>query len=618
VTVNPLPHCKLQVMTSLNSATETPRKSWLERGFLLAVVLGCAAAMSPNQADPDLWGHVTYGLDALRDGLAPTATYSYTAEGYRWINHENLAEVALALTAAQAGHVGLLLLKFSFSLLILGSMAWWGVRQNRGLMPLCIVLVIVAINLAYWWAVRPQIFSFTFMAVIVWLLSWAFAGWEGHWHLPWFKRLARDKADPSHVHWFCVARLRWLWLAPMIFFIWTNTHGGFVAGVAIFSAILGLRAIEAICVRGWSAYGLVLRLGLMISASCAVTLINPYSWRLHEWLWCSLSVPRPEIGEWTSLHFGSECFWPFVALASIILLSLTFSRRPLDFTQIVLLALVSWQAITHERHTAFLALLAGYWLPPHVESMLARWKITSENGATSFETSPRMQLALAGGLVIAFAILFARLYQRLSDMPVAREKWPVAALEYIAEKNLQGNLLVTFNWAQYAIAAVGPSTPDANDGLRVQFDGRYDTCYPFLVVDRHFDFILGDGGPGSRHRKPTSGPIDGTLAITSPRPDVLLLSRGQPNALRIVAEHSAEWVLLYQDAIAQVWGRRDKYGATTSPYYLSPAERIVGETPQVGSATWPALPHRTTPGVLANACQSHNCELLTQKNSSED
>ena len=43
---------------------------WLDRGFLLAVLLACAVAVSPNLADPDLWGHVRYGLDVFEDGLS--------------------------------------------------------------------------------------------------------------------------------------------------------------------------------------------------------------------------------------------------------------------------------------------------------------------------------------------------------------------------------------------------------------------------------------------------------------------------------------------------------------------------------------------------------------------
>ena len=72
------------------------------------VVVAAALAMSPNVADPDLWGHVQFGRDVLTDGgIASTTSYSYTAEGYRWINHENLSEIVMALVADLAGPLGI-------------------------------------------------------------------------------------------------------------------------------------------------------------------------------------------------------------------------------------------------------------------------------------------------------------------------------------------------------------------------------------------------------------------------------------------------------------------------------------------------------------------------------
>ena len=94
---------------------------------------------------------------------------------------------------------------------------------------------------------------------------------------------------------------------------------------------------------------------------------------------------------------------------------------------------------------------------------------------------------------------------------------------------------------------------------------------------------------------------------------MLLLSRGQPHSQNIMARHTADWVLLYQDAVAQVWGRRDRYDNEHDPHYIAPSERIVGDAPQTGSATWPALPRRSTPGVLAKTYQLPSGELVTHK-----
>ena len=173
-------------------------------------------------------------------------------------------------------------------------------------------------------------------------------------------------------------------------------------------------------------------------------------------------------------------------------------------------------------------------------------------------------------------------------------------MQYIADQDVEGKLVVTFNWAQYAIAALGPSTPESDDGLLVQFDGRFRTCYPQEIVDMHFDFILGDGPAGTRHRSPNSGPINGERALQFASPDLVLLNRKQVNSVEVM-DKRADFVLLYQDELAQVWGRQARFGEPKSRDYIAPQQRRIGDAPQQGASSWPALPDRRNPGGLAEA-----------------
>ena len=63
-------------------------------------------------------------------------------------------------------------------------------------------------------------------------------------------------------------------------------------------------------------------------------------------------------------------------------------------------------------------------------------------------------------------------------------------MQYVADQELTGKLVVTFRWAQYAIAAFNPRS-HGDDGLLVAFDGRFRTCYPQEIVDMYFDFATG-------------------------------------------------------------------------------------------------------------------------------
>jgi hypothetical protein len=54
------------------------------------------------------------------------------------------------------------------------------------------------------------------------------------------------------------------------------------------------------------------------------------------------------------------------------------------------------------------------------------------------------------------------------------------------------------------------------------------------------------------------------------------------------------WTLLYQDSLAQVWGRSETFNDPESPQYVSPEERVIGDDVQQGLVAWPALPRFPT------------------------
>lgn len=562
---------------------------WLERGILLAMLLACAVALSANEADPDLWGHVQYGRDALADRSLPeTATYCFTAAGYRWINHENLSELLLAIGADTIGPIGLQLVKCLAGLIVVGVVMRHAFRQGVGLLAACLVSLLVAVNVANHWFMRPQLLSYTYYTLMIALLAWCFQGWEGQWRL-WLPRAAAGQQPAALVY--STRRLRYLWLAPVLFVLWANSHGGFVAGLCIYIAYLSCRAVEALVCRGRAGWGLVARLALMIAAAALATLINPYGPGLHRWMLRALGTPRPEIVEWWPPDLTALTALPLWLIMITFVASLLLTRRSRDFTHVVLLGITLWQSLEHQRHIPFFAIMFGFWMPRHVQSLLQRFHLVHAESALSAGMSRSLRWAFAGGLCLAYILMIGRLYPRLSDMPVERERFPVSAIQYMADHQLQGKLVVTYNWAQYVIAAFGAKSP-GEDGTTVSFDGRFRTCYPQEIVDMHFDFVLGDLGPAIRRRSPNSPPPDGHRTLEFGQPDLVLISRLQTNAPYVMNQHRDQWVLLYQDGLAQVWGRAAKYADPQSPQYVPTQQRLITDEPQIGSVTWPALPTR--------------------------
>ena len=532
------------------------------------VVLGCAILFSLNLVDPDLWGHVKYGQDAIAERALPqTATHTYTAPEHPWINHENIAELTFAVVYEFFGTLGLTLGKCLVGMGILGVMAVAARRRGAGPLVTWTFLLLVTLNLATFFPVRPQLLSFALCALAMFVLDRAFAEWP-------------TQAAP---------KLGWLWCLPPLVVVWVNSHGAFVAGLCILLTYLGGRAVEMLYYRRAAAWKDAAHVALVGLACAAGVLVNPYGLDLPRWLAYSLGRPRPEITEWAAPSPSDPVFVPFVLLVGVFVLSTLLDRRRRDWTHIVILALVAWQAATHVRHIAFFAILCGFWLPMPVCGLVSRLRGSAPRDLPEIVLAPWLRRGLIGTLVLVFGLQTYALANRLYTLPVYRNMYPVDAVEFLAAHGLRGRLVVAFNWAQYAVAALSPE-------VQVQFDGRFRTCYPQEVIDQHFDFLLGEH-EGRRFRSEKSGPIDGRAVLSVGQPDLILVDRSYPASVehmeQEVREHPGRWVLLYQDGVAQLYGRSERYDNPAGPQYVPPSERIVTNETRTDFVPWPALPDRT-------------------------
>ncbi len=554
-------------------------RTWFVALVSSATLLTCCLAFSLPFAEPDLWGHVQFGRDTLRDGLPRTTSYSFTADGYTWINHENLSEVLFAVGVDRLGVSSLLVGKCLLGLFIVAAIGWRARRQGVPWVVIAAVSLLFSATVGSYWQVRPQLASFGCFAALLLLLGTAFQGWEDRWHLPWCRQLSRDQEraqiTPSR-------SLHWLWLAGPLFAFWANAHGGFVAGYCVFVAYLTVRCCELWLAQRRESLPTIGLLTVVAVVAGLSTFVTPYGIGLHRWLLSSLHSPRPEITEWHALSFASEAFIPFVILFLATFAGLVFSRRSLDATQLLILGLIAWQAITHQRHVPFAAIAICFWLPIHWQSL---WERFQRDEDANFLPVRWQQFALLG----ANLLLLALFCPRLAWLRVDKSHYPVAAVEFMSERSLSGRLVVTYNWAQYVIAALG-TKEDADDasGIQVAFDGRFRTCYPQSIVDEHFDFVLGTEDSSRRHRQ--TGRFDAARTLRRGAPDLVLISRLQSPSVEVMRQQTEAWVLLYQDSLAQLWGRKSRYDDPDSPDYIAADQRVLNAERQTGFAAWPALP----------------------------
>ncbi len=448
-------------------------------------------------ADNDLWGHVTFGRRILAEGRLPlTNDYAYTAPAHPWINHEILAECAFASAFDRFGTAGLIGLKLAIATATFAILTRMIRHRTRSLAATGVALGIGGALLSPGFLIRPQLFTFLAMAWV------------------WSRIDRYDDTRDGRV----------LLSLPAVFALWINTHGGVIAGLAIFLAYVGLRVIAAKDPRERAILA-----GIALLSSLAL-LVNPYGAGLLEFLYRDLQLVRA-ISEWQALDLSS--FAGRILLLALLLLMIGTaarpSRRPWEVFLILTAALM---ALHHQRHLPLFAIIAT---PRLAESLKAAgvW-VRDRAGIPPLSVGARVAFAAGFGALALFQIERAHAMGRGlgAGIFVSPTEYPIDAVRFIRQNGMKGNLALPSDWGEYAIWHLHPD-------CRVAVDGRYTTAYPddLLELSERFQF----GRPGWQQF------LHGA--------DLVLVDRRQPIVQAMFRE--TEWRYVYSDATALVFVRGD-------------------------------------------------------------
>lgn len=261
-------------------------RDWRERltlerlaAALLFVTIGTVACLMPVQSDT--WWQLRAGQDFWQTGSIPLQdTYTHTADGRFWMNHEWLSEV---LFYGFYGLGGLALLTAVAAAIALAAVAVsWSMMAGPSLLKLALMGGAVStVSLA--WTPRPHVFTLALVTVCVQLLV--------------------------------SGRRRWL---PVLFLVWANLHGGFTLGILMVGA-----AVLAALPHG----GPEVRARVWLLLAClAMTLVTPLS--LTFWLELPASLARLQeyqVLEWRQASLTNFTLFPFW-LATAALVALVAAR----------------------------------------------------------------------------------------------------------------------------------------------------------------------------------------------------------------------------------------------------------------------------------------------------
>ncbi len=483
--------------------------AWPDLAVVTAVMSLVFYRFSETIADPDLWGHVTFGRVVWQTGaVSQPDPFSYLTTGHLWLNHEWLSEVIFYLSFAAMGPLGLILLKITTSLLLFGLLYWHLCRQ--GLTPPragLIVLAVVHFFLVSLITARTLFFSYPLFLVVLIMV----------------RRLSQ-----GHVS--------WAWTLPPLFILWANLHPGFLAGLGV----LAIWSFSEIGSRSWSGHARKTRRSASVRvilttliASVLATALTPYGPDLWSFLYRTATVPRPDITEWQPLTLMTRYGLAYAAYVGVAIWGMLYSRgerQPALVAVLVVMILLPLIAIRHTPLSALgIAVLAGEHIGDAWERITGDRSDTRLGGRRRFQAAPAVLLLAGAGLLLTLSVPH---FACIRVEPAIGGSYPARAIGLIKDSAVQGNLAIHFDWGEYAIYRLGPS-------VKVSVDGRRETMYPPSVYVETLNFTHGRGDWDALLRN-----HDTHLALVKSGSPTFNLMKLRPG-----------WHLIYEDPLAALFGR---------------------------------------------------------------
>lgn len=478
--------------------------------WILFILLFTLAIQVP--VDTDTWWHLRSGETTFKDrAVLNEDIFSFTRNGDEWVNHSWGAQLILygmyRLTGGGDDPAGTGTIGLAFYTAILATVSMYLIyRLSSGsVYSRMFVIVLGAATAAVFWSPRPQMISFLFGAITLYILY----------------RYRYNDVD----------RLWWL---PALMVIWVNLHAGFAIGFIILlgfiaGEIIG-RVFNAEAALSWPA---IRKLGLVIVACVVALSINPYGPRMivYPFDTAGIQVLNLFIQEWRSPDFKNPQTWPFVVMLGLIIMFSGRSGAKLQWSELVLVAGTAALALWSARNISTFALVATPMLSRQVEAWLQSrgWAITPATDIT--QRQARLNVAILILMVFGALAQIGTTLAPASVEDIHEELLPTGATAYLQDNQPPGPMFNEYNWGGYFIFAL-PEYP-------VFVDGRTDLYGDDILRDYFRAFL------GAKEWRDTLDDYNINLVVIQESTALATLLR----------ETSDTWNLVYEDDQAIIFTR---------------------------------------------------------------
>ena len=207
---------------------------------------------------PGVWWHMLLGRHILETGnlIIDHSIFTWTAATPHSTYNAWIAEILLYLVYSKTGSMGLIALRYGAYSGFFVLATYFAIQRGVATNPLAWIIIILGTVLSFAaMYVQPELFSFVFMFVLVWLYFFIRGIGVRAWALCYF--------------------------FPLIIVLWVNAHGAFVLSALFFMAI-GLGEICNVAFSSTKAMPTQLRIHLFLALALCLPalLVNPYGYAL--------------------------------------------------------------------------------------------------------------------------------------------------------------------------------------------------------------------------------------------------------------------------------------------------------------------------------------------------
>mgnify|MGYP000549757298 CR=1 FL=1 len=389
---------------------DTKTKKCLAKKLLILIVFLIFGWSAQKWIDPDFGWHYRLGQIITSTGIPKTDPFSFTMPSYPYVDHEWILNIIYFYLYENFNSFYPLAILHALVATACPFVVLAGINKNKKRGLELIIISLVWSTFFPRFGIRPQVFSWLFLSILI--------------HILFNKK----------------KRIQTRWILPILFSFWSNMHGSYILGIGLLALYVGTRTYNNKKIKYYDYMALVL--------SFFSTLINPYGLKLWEELLRQMIFGanlRRTILEWMPSFLKFEIGFFAISVFTSVLMFIN-RKRILLFEKIILIGAIFFGTYSSRNTPLAVLLLSSLFIK--YANRIREISKNIEYGGKRFNIFAR-KLALTSLFMLTIS---APVHLQNTVLSVNENNYyPKGAAEFLKTDGKNKNVFADYNYGGYLI-----------------------------------------------------------------------------------------------------------------------------------------------------------------------